>query len=297
MTMPFLSMVLVGVFALSGCAEEKPTTTGGGTDTPKEKEASVSGDAVVESSDYAYKVTGKLKAGGTLQVRNVGKEFHMIGLGKLKPGKKLADLQAAFETEDEQDESEIAEEIGMPGNFMGPGSDVGITAPEGLEPGTYALICFLNVEGEQTPHFVKGMINEIEVVSGEGKTPEPDVTYQTAPGKPVTGPATLTAGKHVIEVDRSADGEGLEPGLFKLNDGATVQQFAEAIAIFDEGLPVDAASKLPGKIILGMFDYEDTTSVIWSLNLEPGKYVIVTQDSDQEDAPVVPVEVIEITVA
>lgn len=51
----------------------------------------------IEEKEYAYLVTGELTAGWTtLDVRNTGSEYHMMGLGRLKPGKTLQDVTASF---------------------------------------------------------------------------------------------------------------------------------------------------------------------------------------------------------
>ena len=46
--------------------------------------------------DHAFQVSGPLTAGGTLRLVNMGTEFHMLGIGKLKPGKTMADVQKAL---------------------------------------------------------------------------------------------------------------------------------------------------------------------------------------------------------
>jgi hypothetical protein len=92
-----------GLFALSAllavgltaCGSDKKTTSSSATSTtnpgPK-AEATVS----VTMTDYAFAVSGPLVAGGTLKVANNGTEFHMLGMGRLKPGKTLADVQTAI---------------------------------------------------------------------------------------------------------------------------------------------------------------------------------------------------------
>jgi hypothetical protein len=293
--LPAISLSLLAVvgLALAACGSDDDdeattnTTTSAGT---------VGGDdAVVELHEYAYEVSGKLRPGGTLRVRNTGDEFHMMGLAKLKAGKTFEDAKAALFSEDEADDGEVMDRAGMPGHFIGPGSEAGITVP-GLEPGTYFMACFINVEGEETPHFVKGMMGQIEVVGDKAEAPEADATYVASKGKAVTGPATLTAGRHVLKIEAGADAGDLEPGLYKLNPGATVEQFGQAAKLLDEGFPEDAASKLPGRVVIGMFDFVDTPAVYLDVDLEPGTYVIGSDDSDDDDNPLVPVEMIQITV-
>jgi hypothetical protein len=105
-------------------------------------------------------------------------------------------------------------------------------------------------------------------------TPKADATYEVSKGKAVTGPDKLSAGHHVIAVHRDASGDVLEPGIFKLDDGKTVEEFAKAVKVFDEGpLPKGAAALLPGAIVIGEFDFGTTETVYFGVDLEPGKYV------------------------
>jgi hypothetical protein len=321
--------------AMSGCGGDDDDDSAASETTAATGPAGAD-EVEVELLDHAYDVSGPLTAGGTLRVHNTGKEFHMIGLGRFKPGKDLEDLQgllaqlsggeapteeglgaaaerislrfdplgAAEEPDPEEGGGEgedpfaaIIEEVGMPGQIVGPGSEAAVTLPE-LPAGNYGMICFLNVAGEETPHFAKGMVGELEIVDGEVEAPEADATYTATPGQAVEGPAELAAGPTVIQVNASGAGSGeLEPTLVKLNDGATLQTFAEASKLFEEGpLPVDAAAKLPGQIIVGLFDFGDQTTVYLTVDLTPGTYVLTSDDTDDEDSPDIPVELVEIQV-
>ncbi len=85
--------------------------------------------------------------------------------------------------EEEQDPTtEILDDLGLPRAFMGPGESAEVTVPN-LQPGTYALICFIPTEGEGTPHLAKGMVGQLEVVAGAAPAPPTaDATYRLAPG-------------------------------------------------------------------------------------------------------------------
>lgn len=292
-----LSLLTVAALGLAACGGDDDdndsatnTTRSGGTVEAQ--------DAEVTMVEYAYQVSGQLGSNGTLRVKNAGAEFHMMGLGLIKPGKTFADAQAALESEDEADDAAVVEQIGMPGHFIGPGGEAGITARD-LTPGNYVMVCFVNVEGEEMPHFARGMIGELEVVDSDAAAPEADATYVASKGKPVTGPASLTAGRHTLKIEHTGEGGGdLEPGIYKLNEGATAQQFGEAMAVFDQGpLPKGAAGKIPGQIVVSMFDFGDRPSIYLDVDLEPGTYILVANDSDVEDAPVVPAELIQISVS
>jgi hypothetical protein len=292
-----LSLLTVAALGLAACGGDDDdndsatnTTRSGGTVEAQ--------DAEVTMVEYAYQVSGQLGSNGTLRVKNAGAEFHMMGLGLIKPGKTFADAQAALESEDEADDGEVVEQIAMPGHFIGPGSEAGITA-RGLTPGNYVMVCYVNVEGEEMPHVARGMIGQLEVVDNDAAAPDADATYVASSGKAMTGPASLSAGRNTLKIEHTGDGGGdLEPGIFRLNNGTTVAQFAEAMKVFDEGpLPRGAAGLLPGEIVLGMFDFGDRPSVFLDVDLEPGRYVIVANDGDVENPPLVPAEMIEISVS
>ena len=290
----------------------------------------------VDMVDHAFQVSGPLVAGGTLRIANKGSEIHMVGLGRFKPGKTLADLQRVLSqqapptgdattttvqgattstargattttaqgattstargattttargattttTAQVDPTADILEEVGLPGNVMGPGEAVEVTVPS-LAAGTYALICFIPTEGEGTPHFAKGMVSQLEVVAGPAPTPPtPDATYRVAAGRAVEGPATLTAGRHIIKFEAAPGSEQLEPSIARLNAGATLARLNTALETLFEGTTPPAkgaASRLPGQIVFGGFDLLNITELYVAVDLRPGNYVIVANDTD-----------------
>lgn len=82
-----------------GDDEAAPTTTEA-TVAPVRGEPLVTIDMV----DHAFQVSGPLTQGGTLRISNRGAEFHMISMGRFKPGQTLGDLQRV-----------LAEAAGPPG--------------------------------------------------------------------------------------------------------------------------------------------------------------------------------------
>ena len=206
---------------------------------------------------------------------------------------------ASGQGEEEQDPTaEIVDEVGLPGNFMGPGESVELTVPN-LQPGSYALVCFIPTEGEGAPHFTKGMVGQLDVVAGQAPAPPTaDATYRLAPGRPVEGPATLTAGRHTLRFEAAAGSEQLEPGLVRLNQGATLAQLEAALdALFESEEPPakGVAGTVPGQIVFGGFDLEGVTSFFLTADFRPGNYAIVANDTD-EKTPGPPKEMINIRV-
>jgi hypothetical protein len=294
-------VLLLAAGALVACGDDDDSPTVSGDDGTTTTEAAASGDtradASIDMHEYAYTVKGDVRAGGTIHLENTGKEFHMLGMAKLKPGKTYDDAVAALKSETEDDDAATMDQIGMPGAFVGPGGAADVTVPD-LAAGDYIFACFINVEGEETPHFLRGMTGQITVTDEKAPLPKADATYEVSKGKAVSGPATLSAGYHVIAVHRDASGDVLEPGIYRLDDGKTIEDFAKAVKVFDEGpLPKGAAALLPGDIVIGEFDFGPTETVYLGVDLEPGKYFIASDDTDVENPPELPVERIEITVS
>ncbi len=202
------------------------------------------------------------------------------------------------EEERQNPTAEILDEIGLPGNFMSPGESAEVTVPN-LQPGSYALLCFIPTEGEGTPHFAKGMVGQLDVVAGQAPAPPTaDATYRLAPGRAVEGPTTLTAGRHTLRFEAAAGSEQLEPTLARLNQGTTYEQLDAAfVTLFEsEEPPAKGVTRtLPGQILFGGFDLEGVTSYFVTADFRPGNYVIVAEDTDEE-TPGPPKEIINIRV-
>lgn len=343
-----LALSAVLAFGLAACGDDGDD----GEQSARTTVAPQQGSPLVtiDMVDHAFQVSGPLTAGGTIRLVNKGAEFHMIAIGKFKPGKTMSDLQrvlseagppgggggsptttagspttgqstttttrAATTTstarasattsttatqggEQEQDPTaEILDELGLPGAFMGPGESAEVTVPN-LEPGTYALLCFIPTEGEGTPHIAKGMVNQLEVVAGPAPAPPTaDATYKLAPGKAIEGPGTLTPGRHTLRFDVAAGSQQLEPGLARLNPGTTFERLDSALqGLFESEEPPakGAAARIPGQVVFGGFDLGAVTTFYLTVELKAGNYVLVAEDTD-ESAPGPPKELINIRV-
>ncbi len=116
------------------------------------------GDVTMVLHDYSFTLSRPLTAGRHLvEVRNNGAQPHEIELVRLAPGKTAQEVLAW-----------VHKPEGTP-----PGLPLGGVAPLGrggvnwfevdVEPGKYALICFLPDMKDGKPHFLHGMVQEIEV--------------------------------------------------------------------------------------------------------------------------------------
>jgi hypothetical protein len=177
----------------------------------------------------------------------------------------------------------VEEGGGLPGAVMSPGETAEVMVPT-LQAGTYALICFVPGEGDGVPHFAEGMVGQLDVVAGDPPAvPTADVTYKLAPGKAVEGPATLTAGRHIIKFEAAAGSAQLEPALARLNPGTTFAALDAAVTkLFESDTPPakGAATKLPGQIVYGGLDLGTVTTFYLTVDLKAGTYVIDAADTD-----------------
>jgi hypothetical protein len=115
--------------------------------------------ATVTLGDYDFTLSQPLVAGEqTLRLVNAAAQHHEMFIAALAPGKKAIDLARWAEKPE-------GPPPGMPiGGVTGMGkgefNDIALT----LEPGEYALICFLPDFKDGKPHFVYGMIKQVTVL-------------------------------------------------------------------------------------------------------------------------------------
>ena len=297
-----LLVVLFTLVAMSltacGDDDKKTNATGG---APSETKADGSDTIQITYRDYAYEVSGPLNAGGTIEFENAGKEMHMMYVGKLKAGKTLANVKTLLENSEESQDNPllaVLDEIGIPWNVLTPGVSAAVTAPK-LAPGNYAILCFLPTEGSGEPHFAKGMVNEFKVVDGDVEEPEADVTYKIAAGKAPDGPKTLKAGEHTVRFEQVGDAAELEPNIGRLKDGKTFLEIdAQFDSLFsgDKPPPKGAVAGIPADVFIGG-DFLTEPYFFVTMDFVPGNYVILGEDSEDDDDPKPPKELLEVTVS
>lgn len=115
-------------------------------------------DVVLTLTDYDFKFSTPLTAGEhVIEVRTVAPQPHEVVIIQLAPGKTLDDMMGW-----------VSKPIGPPpGKPIG--GTVGLTPGRvntialNLEPGEYALVCFLPDHKDGKPHFMHGMMKQITV--------------------------------------------------------------------------------------------------------------------------------------
>lgn len=115
-------------------------------------------DVTMILRDYSFTTSRPLTPGRrVIEVRNYGRQTHEIELVRLAPGKKAADVLHWIENPE-------GPAPGLPLGGVSPLASGGTSQfSVDLERGRYALICFLADVGDAKPHFMHGMMQEIEV--------------------------------------------------------------------------------------------------------------------------------------
>ncbi len=125
----------------------------------------------------------------TIDFRNTGEEPHEFALFRLDEGKTIADVKALLADPASQQQgppSWVTIVAGVP--TLDAGAEASLT--QKLEPGRHVLICFLDGPSGR-PHFVDGMIRELEVAGDdrgdEGPKPTPCSSSARAEGAGARG--------------------------------------------------------------------------------------------------------------
>lgn len=115
-------------------------------------------DVVMKLVDYDFKLDKPLSTSTkTIRVETDAEQMHEIVMVKLMPGKSLDDFMGWIQKMDGP----------PPGSLIG--GTVGLTKGQSnifhvsLEPGDYAMICFLPDKKDHKPHFMHGMMRQFTV--------------------------------------------------------------------------------------------------------------------------------------
>jgi hypothetical protein len=213
----------------------------------------------IRGDEYAF-VMPKQTEGGwtTMQLTNTGNELHEFAFVRLEGGRTLTDLKRRLSDpafEEQEPPSWMTIRAGLP--TVAPGETAALT--QELEPGRYALICFLDGP-KRRPHFVDGMISVVDVKGDAGaETPTADATLEL--GKGLTAPV-LEAGKRTLELRNASDDDS---GLFLVS-------FKPGKTLEDLGGWVEGGMKgpAPGSLHGGAIDVSPHSSVYLTYTFELG---------------------------
>jgi plastocyanin len=203
-------------------ASASPTGDDGASPSPSE----AAGELEVTAKDFSFEAPPTVAAGVvTVSVKNGGNEDHQAQLARIADGKTLADVVAALQANEAAAFALLTFSGGPTGAT--PGSTA--TATTSLEPGNYAMLCFI-LSPDGVPHIAKGMVASLEVTEpatgatmeeGEAEVAMTDFAYEPA--------VTLSAGAHVIAV-KNGGPQPHEATVVLLNDGVTIESLKTAFA-------------------------------------------------------------------
>jgi len=224
------------------------------------------------AKEFSFEGPDTIPAGLTMfHLTDAGKELHHVQLIKLEEGKTFADYQAAA-----KDMKSPPPAWAVPyGGVNPPAPGATTTAMQVLEPGNYAVVCF--VEGaDHVPHIAKGMMRALTVKpSANANTTEPtaDVTL-TLSDYAFTLSKPLVAGKQLIKVENGA-AQPHEVVLVQLAPGKTIEDVGKWV--FDmKGPP-------PGKPIGGIPAFVKGKDSFFEADLTPGEYGMICFVPDAKD--------------
>ena len=218
----------------------------------------------VVARDFAFQAPDQVPAGlTTIQLQNRGQSLHHVALMKLDDGKTLDDVFAALRNPGPP--PAWMHDVGGP-NAPDPGSDANATVM--LEPGTYAILCFVDIP-DHVPHFMKGMAKLLKVTPALAPAamtqPTGDITlalndYTFTLSKPIT------AGQHTIRVQNGA-AQSHEVELVKLAPGKTLQDLMGWMETMQGPPPASAIGGISG-MAHGQVDS-------FTYDFTPGEYVLL----------------------
>ena len=224
----------------------------------------------VSGEDFKFDAPNVIPAGLTeFRFLNKGPAFHHMQIVRLSGGKTVDDLRAALANPGPP--PAWMKEVGGP-NAPSPGIEANATLM--LEPGNYALVCFVDIGGP--PHFMKGMIKGLTVEPAKtavAAAPKADITatlvdYNFKLSSPVR------AGNHTIRV-YNAGPQAHEIELVRLAPGVSAADFMKW---FDkmQGPP-------PGKALGGIASLATGMSQYFNADFTPGNYALICFVPDAKD--------------
>ena len=224
----------------------------------------------VTGADFKFDAPDVIPAGLTeFRFMNKGQAIHHMALLKLAGGKTVADLNAALSKPGPP--PSWVKEVGGP-NAAAPGGEANATLT--LEPGNYALICFVDLGGP--PHFTKGMVRPLRVVAAPGPSaakPNADITM-TLVDYSFKLSSPIHPGKHTIRV-HNAGPQHHEIQLVQLAPGASLGDFMKWMEKM-EGPPL-------GKALGGIAGMETGMSEYFTADFTPGNYAFICFLPDAKD--------------
>jgi hypothetical protein len=205
-------------------------------------------------------------------LKNTGKESHQIGFVKLG-SMTFAQFKTAASTTNIAAIKPGTVFLGGP-NGADPGKQT--SAIVKLDPGNYAVVCFIPANSDGKPHAAHGMVSAVKVVTTDASSENAPkaVSTITLGDFSFTLPAGFT-GKGLVDISNQG-AEVHEMVMVKLNPGKTLAD-AKAFFLVPPGTPPPAGPP-PFVSITGLGGITGLSPQqhAWlDMNLTPGNYVLI----------------------
>jgi len=241
--------------------------------TPK-AETPAPQEVLFTATEFSFSGPDSIAPGVTsVRMANQGTQAHHLIVGRLEPGKTLADLMAFFQANPNGEPPFLtwrgAAASVAPGDTTGSIND--------LPAGQYVAICFVPDPADGHPHVSKGMIREFVVAGTPGKATVPVAEAEIRlKDFAFVGPS-FSAGTHTFHVINDGP-QTHEIQVVRLNPGATGQEFLAAMAPGATAPPPGSFAGGPGALSPGLDNY-------WTVTFTPGSYLFVCFVPDTDGAP------------
>jgi hypothetical protein len=253
-------VVAVGLALAAGCSSSSKSGDSSPTTTPAQARPKVT----ITAHDFSFDVPAQLPAGYVdVTIDNQGKEEHQAQLVKLG--------SLSFDTFKSSDDINAVPAgtvfVGGP-NGASPGKST--TATVKLDPGKYAVVCFIPSPKDGKTHESKGMVKQVEVVKS-------DDSVETAP----VADSTIELSEFTFVVPKDFDGKGTlditnvggqihELVMVKLNDGKSALDAAKFF-----GAPKGAPPFTDIPDVGGIVGLSPKQHAWLTMDLAPGKYALL----------------------
>jgi len=257
---------------VAACATKDASKSASASDTAQTTAVVMPHAMTIVATDYKFDAPDSVPAGmTTVHLVDNGSEMHHVAFVRLNDGKTMADVATAMKNQGPMPMWAV-DHGGVNPSHPGGGMS---SATQMLEPGNYALICFIP-SADGVPHFAKGMVRPLTVTaSTDASAPAPtadivmtlnDYTFTTS--KPIT------AGKHTIQI-KNAGSQSHELVLARMVPGKKAADFP---AWVDKmvGPP-------PAELIGGVPAMAKGTDAYITADFTPGDYGFICFIPDAKD--------------
>lgn len=260
------------VALLAACATKDTSKSATSASDSSHAVAAAPHQMTINTTEFKFDAPDRVPAGlMTIHLVDNGAELHHVAFVKLNDGKSTGDIVALLKNPGPMP-SWAVDYGGV--NTPHPGGGMATTT-QMLEPGNYALLCFIP-SADGVPHFAKGMVRALTVVPDSGAAapaPTADLTmtlndYSFTTSKPIT------AGRHTIKVENDGT-QSHELLLARLTPGKKAADIPAWVAKPD-GPP-------PGEPIGGVPAMAKGRVAYVTADFAPGDYAFICFLPDAKD--------------